>query len=98
MFLKVMSDSRNISCNLDSIGQSDPGYFSQGRVRFFGCYGLDGRTHTPLLRRADRNTSPLERIESFLQCRSRGFFNGSLPSFTDQLVDSWHFRTSLSLL
>jgi hypothetical protein len=49
VFLKVMSFPRDIRGNLDPVGETHPGNFSQSGVGFLGCRGVNANTNsTPL--------------------------------------------------
>jgi CobQ-like glutamine amidotransferase family enzyme len=50
VFLKIVSLSRDISRNLNTVRQANTGNFSQSRIRLLGGGGIDTRTDTSLLR------------------------------------------------
>ena len=50
MFLQFVAFTRDVGINLHLVGQPDPGYLAQRRIRLLGCHGPDLGTDAPLLR------------------------------------------------
>src|SRR6266571_4441406 len=70
VLLQVVSHSRDISCDLNPIGQAHARYFAQRRIRFLGCLGVHPRAYTALLR-------------ARLQRRARGLVLGQRPALAN---------------
>ena len=50
VFLKVVSDSGNVSGNFDSVGESDSGNLSKSLIRLLRSYSLNRCANASLLR------------------------------------------------
>ena len=77
VLLKVVAFARNIGDDFYLVGQTNLGYFTEGRVRLLGRGGVNPGANAPSL---------------WACAQSPGFaleFN-FLPAFTNQLIDSWH--------
>jgi hypothetical protein len=52
MFLKIVTNPRDVCGDLDSIGQSHSGNFSKGRIRFLRSGRIDSNANPSFLRRS----------------------------------------------
>ncbi len=82
MLLEVVTDSGNIGCDFNSIGESNASDFAQSGVWFFRC--LSGY--------ASANASFLW---AFPQSRAARFFGGLLSAFSNELINCGQCRSSL---
>jgi hypothetical protein len=77
-----MSNARDIGGNLNAVGESHAGNFTQCGIGLFGRCGINADADTPFLRRLSES-------------RGLGFFLDLLPPVGTQLIDCWHVSTSL---
>ena len=83
MLLKVMTDARDISRNLDAVGKTNSGDLSQSRVGLLGGGGLNRCANTALLRRSSVGHDIFLGVETFKSAGALGFFSRvSLPFLT----------------
>ncbi|AEI46021.1 hypothetical protein KNP414_07527 [Paenibacillus mucilaginosus KNP414] len=91
VLLQVVSDTRNISCNFNTVSQTNTRILTKSGVRLLWRHRTYTSTHTAFLWRADIRRFSFQSIEAFLESRGFGFYNFCFPSFTNELVDCWHF-------
>ena len=72
-----MADTRDVTCDLDAIRQTNPSYLPQSRIWLFGCSGVNPSAYASALR-------------ARLKCG--GFRFGYLlgSSFSNELIDGRH--------
>ena len=83
VLLKVVTFTRNVAGNLNSVGKADTGDLTKRRVRLFRGSCLDCGADASLLRRAVVGRSLLQGIESMLKRRSGALLDRSLSAFSD---------------
>jgi len=82
VLLEVMADPRYVGRNFHTVGKSDSGNLSQGRVRLLRCFSTHDQADSTLLRIAP-------------QSRSRGSLLNPLTTFSDKLANSRQADTPL---
>jgi hypothetical protein len=85
VFLQIVSDSRDIGCNLDPIGETNTRNFAQSRVGLFGRRCVHPGANPPALRTSLQSRT-LRFITNLLSARSNQLIEGrqtalSLPEF-----------------
>src|ERR1700676_4064788 len=77
VFLKVVTFTRNVADDFETVGEAHLGDLAERRVRLLRGRGVDARAHAALLRRLLQRRHLLAR---FLRH----------PRLADQMVDGWH--------
>ena len=95
MLLQVVAYAGNIAGDLDTVGKTDSGDFTERRVGLLGSGRLYNRADASLLGGALVSGDLLQRIETLLQSGRLGLVNAYLPALSDELVKSGHDFTSV---
>src|SRR4030042_6481385 len=77
VFLEVMTNPRNISGHLDSIGQSYSSNFSKSGIGFLGSGCIDSNTNPPFLRGSRKSGGRSLTLDAF-------------PPYSNQLTNCRH--------
>src|SRR4051812_14229163 len=94
VFLKIMPFTGDVSRDLHTVGQANPGDLAQRRIGLLRRHGLDLGAYTALLwgmcsRTKTSRVTP-ERIAGEPQRRRLGLFLDALAALTNQLIDRRH--------
>ena len=89
VLLKVMTDARDISRNLDAVGKTNSGDLSKSRVGLLGGGGLNRCANTALLRRSSVGHDIFLGVETLQKRGGFGFLLKSFSSVSHKLIKRW---------
>ena len=84
VLLQVMANTRNISGNFHTIGQTHTGDLTQCGVRLLGAGGTNSGADTTLLGRGQIGSLVLQGVQTLLQSRSGGLVGDLLTAMLDK--------------
>jgi hypothetical protein len=90
VLLQVVANTRDISGNFHTIGQTHTGDLTQSGVRLLGAGGTNSGTYATLLGGRNGSSLVLQSVQTSLQSRSGGLVGDLLTAMLHKLIKSRH--------
>jgi hypothetical protein len=90
VLLQVVANTRDISGNFHTVGQTHTGDLTQSGVRLLGAGGTNSSANTTLLGGRQIGSLVLQGVQTLLQSRSGRLVGSLLTAISNELIKSRH--------